>query len=51
MRGETSIPTDTAEPQAGPSRVWETPTIEEVDFASTEAAYAGVGPDLGLYHS
>jgi hypothetical protein len=31
---------------------WETPTIEEVDLASTEAApvvYGGV--DAGIYHS
>jgi hypothetical protein len=35
----------------GESRMWETPTIEEVDFASTEAGYSGTGPDLGLYHS
>jgi hypothetical protein len=39
-----------AELQAG--RVWETPTIEEVDLASTEASatvYGGV--DGGIYHS
>jgi len=29
---------------------WETPTIEEIDYARTEAAYAGAGAaDFGLY--
>jgi hypothetical protein len=42
---------DTANPEPRPSRAWETPKIEEVDFTSTEAAYAGIGTDLGIYHS
>lgn len=30
--------------------VWEAPTIEEIDYAQTEAAYVQPGPtDLGIY--
>lgn len=31
-------------------RAWQTPTIEELDFSATEAAYIPGAPvDLGLY--
>jgi hypothetical protein len=33
-----------------PKRAWEPPTIEELDFGATEAAYIpGVPADLGIY--
>jgi hypothetical protein len=48
---EPSTGKESTSPEPRSSRAWETPTIEEVDFASTEAAYAGIGADLGLYHS
>ena len=31
-------------------RSWQTPSIEELDFSATEAAYIGLGAiDLGIY--
>jgi hypothetical protein len=52
MNHELSAGKESTSPEPRPSRAWETPTIEEVDLASTEAApivYGGV--DAGIYHS
>jgi len=33
-----------------PKLAWEAPTIQELDFSATEAAYIGIGAiDLGIY--
>lgn len=40
------IPSEDKEPK----KQWQPPTIEEIDYGSTEAAYIGVGAlDFGIY--
>jgi hypothetical protein len=47
MEDTSTAPTDT-QPMA--KLAWEEPTIEELDFSATEAAYVpGFPNDLGIY--
>lgn len=51
-RGSTLNQSKTSSPHTEnqEKRAWQTPTIEELDFSATEAAYIyGLPSDLGVY--